>query len=123
MKKLEQKNKEKILRFRVNEEEYNKIKKKAESCNLTMSKYLRDMAFKKIINIKNIENHTVEERIGNLEIQLRKIENSINQINFHLTNGGKIENETTTKINQLIGSIDKRVNQIEDVIKEVYKWG
>ena len=120
---MEQKNKEKILRFRVNEEEYNKIKKKAESCNLTMSKYLRDMAFKKIINIKNIENHIVEERIGNLEIQLRKIENSINQINFHLTNGGKIENETTTKINQLIGSIDKRVNQIEDVIKEVYKWG
>ena len=48
---MEQKNKEKILRFRVNEEEYNKIKKKAESCNLTMSKYLRDMAFKKIIII------------------------------------------------------------------------
>lgn len=120
---MERKKKEKILQIRVNEDEFNTIKKKANSCNLTTSKYLRDMAFKKIINIKNIDNHSVEEKIGNLEVHLKKIENSINQLNHHLTNGGKAESETSNKINQLITSIDKRINQIEDVIKEVYKWG
>ena len=99
---MERKKKEKILQIRVNEDEFNTIKRKATSCNLTTSKYLRDMALKKIINIKNIDNHSVEEKIGNLEVHLKKIENGINQ---------------------LITSIDRRINQIENVIKEVYKWG
>ena len=55
---MERKKKEKILQIRVNEDEFNVIKKKANSCNLTISKYLRDKAFKKIINIKNIDNHS-----------------------------------------------------------------
>ena len=112
------------LRVRLTSEEMTKLKEKAKTCNLTVSKFVRYVILKKTnISIREIENHIVEEKIGNLEVHLKKIENGINQLNHHLTNGGKVENETSNKINQLITSIDRRINQIEGVIKEVYKWG
>ena len=86
------------LRVRLTNEEMTRLKKKAKTCNLTVSKFVR-------------------------YVILKKIENGISQLNHHLANGGRIENETSNKISQLITSIDKRINQIEDVIKEVYKWG
>ena len=112
------------LRVRLTNEEMTRLKKKAKTCNLTVSKFVRYVILKKTnISIREIENHIVEEKIGNLEVHLKKIENGISQLNHHLANGGRIENETSNKISQLITSIDKRINQIEDVIKEVYKWG
>ncbi len=121
--KMEEKNRIKKLTIKLTEDELIKFKKKAKTCNLTVSKFVRYAILKKTnISIREIENHIVEEKIGNLEVHLKKIELSINQLNHHLTSGGKVENETTNKINQLIASIDKRVNQIEEVIKEVYKW-
>ena len=112
------------LRERLTNEEMTRLKKKAKTCNLTVSKFVRYVILKKTnISIREIENHIVEEKIGNLEVHLKKIENGISQLNHHLANGGRVENETSNKISQLITSIDKRINQIEDVIKEVYKWG
>jgi hypothetical protein len=112
------------LRVRLTNEEMTRLKEKAKTCNLTVSKFVRYVILKKTnISIREIENHIVEEKIGNLEVHLKKIENGISQLNHHLANGGRVENETSNKISQLITSIDKRINQIEDVIKEVYKWG
>ena len=120
---MEEKKRVADLRVRLTNEEMIKLKEKAKTCNLTVSKLVRYAILKKTnISIKEIENHIVEEKIGNLEVHLKKIELNMKQINQHLTNGGKIENETASKINQLIETIDKRVNQIEEVIKEVYKW-
>ena len=118
---MEQKNKEKILRFRVNEEEYNKIKKKAESCNLTVSKYVRFMIDKdKINSLKGLDNHVIEEKIGNLDKQLTKINNGVKQITYSLGKGGNVDIETANKLEKVLQSIEKRMELIEKTIEGEY---
>ena len=80
---MKMKNKNKHFNFRVNEEEYNKIKSKIGKSKLSTSEYLLKTAMEKEIIVVS----GLEEVI----IQLRKIGNNINQLT-KLSNQGRITN-------------------------------
>ncbi len=111
----------KKLTVMLTEEEMAKLKKKAKSCNLTISKYVRFMIEKdKIISLKGLNNHVIEEKIGGLDKQLTKIGNSINQITYHLGRGGNVGIETANKLERVLQSIEKRMELIEKAIEGEY---
>ena len=111
----------KKLTVMLTEEEMAKLKKKAKSCNLTLSKYVRFMIEKdKIISLKGLENHVIEQKIGGLDKQLTKIGNGISQITHHLGKGGDIGIETANKLKDVLESIEKRMELIEKAIEGEY---
>ena len=111
----------KKLTVMLTEEEMAKLKKKAKSCNLTVSKYVRFMIEKdKIISLKGLENHVIEQKIGGLDKQLTKIGNGISQITHHLGKGGDVGIETANKLKDVLKSIEKRMELIEKAIEGEY---
>ena len=111
----------KKLTVMLTEEEMAKLKKKANSCNLTLSKYVRFMIEKdKIISLKGLENHVIEQKIGGLDKQLTKIGNGISQITHHLGKGGDVGIETANKLKDVLKSIEKRMELIEKAIEGEY---
>ena len=111
----------KKLTVMLTEEEMAKLKKKAKSCNLTLSKYVRFMIEKdKIISLKGLENHVIEQKIGGLDKQLTKIGNGISQITHHLGKGGDVSIETANKLKDVLKSIEKRMELIEKAIEGEY---
>ena len=111
----------KKLTVMLTEEEMAKLKKKAKSCNLTVSKYVRFMIEKdKIISLKGLENHVIEQKIGGLDKQLTKIGNGISQITHYLGKGGDVSIETANKLKDVLKSIEKRMELIEKAIEGEY---
>lgn len=111
----------KKLTVMLTEEEMIKLKKKAKSCNLTLSKYVRFMIEKdKIISLKGLENHVIEQKIGGLDKQLTKIGNGISQITHYLGKGGDVSIETANKLKDVLKSIEKRMGLIEKAIEGEY---
>ena len=111
----------KKLTVMLTEEEMAKLKKKAKSCNLTLSKYVRFMIEKdKIISLKGLENHVIEQKIGGLDKQLTKIGNGISQITHYLGKGGDVSIETANKLKDVLKSIEKRMELIEKAIEGEY---
>ena len=111
----------KKLTVMLTEEEMAKLKKKAKSCNLTLSKYVRFMIEKdKIISLKGLENHVIEQKIGGLDKQLTKIGNGISQITHYLGKGGDVGIETANKLKAVLKSIEKRMELIEKAIEGEY---
>ena len=105
----------------INNEEMDILKKKAKSCNLTLSKYVRFMIKKdKINSLKGFDNHLVEEKIGNLDKQLIKIGINVRQIVYNFNKGGNVENKTIESIEKLLNSIEKRMELIEKAIEVNY---
>lgn len=114
-------NRDKKLTVMLTEEEMIKLKKKAKSCNLTLSKYVRFMIEKdKIISLKGLENHVIEQKIGGLDKQLTKIGNGISQITHYLGKGGDVSIETANKLKDVLKSIEKRMELIEKAIEGEY---
>ena len=112
----------KKLTVMLTEEEMTKLKKKAKSCNLTISKYTRFMLEKdKINSLKGFDNHLVEEKIGNLDKQLTKIGINVRQIVYNFNKGGNTDNKTIESIEKLLNSIEKRVELIEKAITNMYE--
>ena len=106
----------------INNEELDVLKKKAKSCNLTISKYVRFMIKKdKINSLKGFDNHLVEEKIGNLDKQLTKIGINVRQIVYNFNKGGNADNKTIESIEKLLNSIEKRVELIEKAITNMYE--
>ena len=106
----------------INNEEMDILKKKAKSCNLTLSKYVRFMIKKdKINSLKGFDNHLVEEKIGNLDKQLTKIGINVRQIVYNFNKGGNADNKTIESIEKLLNSIEKRVELIEKAITNMYE--
>ena len=119
---MEDKNRCETLIVRLTKEEKDKLKKKAKSCNLTVSKYARFMLEKKKINsLKGFDNHLVEEKIGNLDKQLTKIGINVRQIVYNFNKGGNADNKTIESIEKLLNSIEKRVELIEKAITNMYE--
>ena len=111
----------KKLTVMLTEEEMIKLKKKAKSCNLTLSKYVRFMIEKdKIISLKGLENHVIEQKIGGLDKQLTKIGNGVSQITHYLGKGGDVSIETANKLKDVLKSIEKRMELIEKAIEGEY---
>lgn len=111
----------KKLTVMLTEEEMIKLKKKAKSCNLTLSKYVRFMIEKdKIISLKGLENHVIEQKIGGLDKQLTKIGNGISQITHYLGKGGDVSIETANKLKDVLKSVEKRMELIEKAIEGEY---
>jgi predicted DNA binding CopG/RHH family protein len=120
--KMECKDRDKMIKVRVTNEEMDILKKKAKSCNLTMSKYVRFMIKKdKINSLKGFDNHLVEEKIGNLDKQLTKIGINVRQIVYNFNKGGNADNKTIEGIEKLLNSIEKRVELIEKAITNMYE--
>ena len=118
---MEDKNRCETLIVRLTKEEKDKLKKKAKSCNLTISKYVRFMIKKdKINSLKGFDNHLVEEKIGNLDKQLTKIGINVRQIVYNLNKGGNADNKTIESIEKLLTSIEKRMKLIEKAIEVNY---
>ena len=89
-------NKNKHFNFRVNENEYNKIKSKIEKSKLNTSEYLLKTAMnKEIIVIEGLEE---------IIIQLRKIGNNINQLT-KLCNQGRLTNINLEDVKKEMKSI------------------
>ena len=105
----------------INNEELDTLKRKAKSCNLTISKYVRFMIKKdKINSLKGFDNHLVEEKIGNLDKQLTKIGINVRQIVYNFNKGGNADNKTIESIEKLLNSIEKRMELIEKAIEVNY---
>ena len=105
----------------IDNEELDVLKRKAKSCNLTISKYVRFMIKKdKINSLKGFDNHLVEEKIGNLDKQLTKIGINVRQIVYNFNKGGNTDNKTIESIEKLLNSIEKRVELIEKAITNMY---
>ena len=112
----------KKLTVMLTEEEMIKLKKKAKSCNLTLSKYVRFMIEKdKIISLKGLENHVIEQKIGGLDKQLTKIGINVRQIVYNFNKGGNTDNKTIESIEKLLNSIEKRLELIEKAITNMYE--
>ena len=119
---MERKNTYKRLNVELTNEEMDILKKKAKSCNLTISKYVRFMIKKdKINSLKGFDNHLVEEKIGNLDKQLTKIGINVRQIVYNFNKGGNGDNKTIESIERLLNSIEKRVELIEKAITNMYE--
>ncbi len=102
-------------------DEMDMLKKKAKSCNLTVSKYVRFMIKKdKINSLKGLNNHIIEEKIGSLDKQLSKIGMNVKQIVYHLNERGSVDTKTIEKLGMLIESIEKRMELIERTIVGEY---
>ena len=111
----------KKLTVMLTEEEMTKLKKKAKSCNLTISKYTRFMLEKdKINSLKGFDNHIVEEKIGSLDKQLTKIGINVREIAYHLNKGGNVNDKTIENLEKLMISIEKRMEVIEMAIIKNY---
>ena len=111
----------KRLNVELTNEEMDALKKKAKSCNLTVSKYVRFMIKKdKINSLKGFDNHVVEEKIGSLDKQLTKIGINVREIAYHLNKGGNINNKTIENLEKLMFSIEKRMELIEKAIEGEY---
>ena len=118
---MERKNTYKRLNVELTNEEMDVLKKKAKSCNLTVSKYARFMLEKdKINSLKGFDNHLVEEKIGNLDKQLTKIGINVRQIVYNFNKGGNADNKTIENIEKLLNSIEKRMELIEKAIEVNY---
>ena len=118
---MEDKNRCETLIVRLTKEEKDKLKKKAKSCNLTISKYARFMLEKEKINsLKGFDNHLVEEKIGNLDKQLTKIGINVRQIVYNFNKGGNADSKTIESIEKLLNSIEKRMELIEKAIEVNY---
>ena len=118
---MEDKNRCETLIVRLTKEEKDKLKKKAKSCNLTVSKYARFMLEKdKINSLKGFDNHLVEEKIGNLDKQLTKIGINVRQVVYNFNKGGNADNKTIENIEKLLNSIEKRMELIEKAIEVNY---
>ena len=119
---MERKNTYKRLNVELTNEEMDVLKKKAKSCNLTISKYARFMLEKdKINSLKGFDNHLVEEEIGNLDKQLTKIGINVRQIVYNFNKGGNGDNKSIESIEMLLNSIEKRVELIEKAITNMYE--
>ena len=111
----------KRLNVELTTEEMDTLKKKAKSCNLTVSKYVRFMIKKdKINSLKGFDNHIVEEKIGSLDKQLTKIGINVREIAYHLNKGGNVNNKTIENLEKLMISIEKRMELIELAIIKNY---
>lgn len=118
---MECKDRDKMIKVRVTNEEMDALKRKAKSCNLTISKYVRFMIKKdKINSLKGFDNHLVEEKIGNLDKQLTKIGINVRQIVYNLNKGGNADSKTIESIEKLLNSIEKRMELIEKAIEVNY---
>ncbi len=98
---MKMKNKNKHFNFRVNEEEYNKIKSKIGKSKLSTSEYLLKTAMEKEIIVVS----GLEEVI----IQLRKIGNNINQLT-KLSNQGRITNVNLEDVKEEMKNIWQLLN-------------
>ena len=111
----------KRLNVELTNEEMDILKKKAKSCNLTVSKYVRFMIKKdKINSLKGFDNHIVEEKIGSLDKQLTKIGINVREITYHLNKGGNVNDKTIENLEKLMISIEKRMELIELAIIKNY---
>ena len=111
----------KRLNVELTNEEMDVLKKKAKTCNLTVSKYVRFMIKKdKINSLKGFDNHIVEEKIGSLDKQLTKIGINVREIAYHLNKGGSVNNKTIENLEKLMISIEKRMELIELAIIKNY---
>ena len=111
----------KRLNVELTTEEMDVLKKKAKSCNLTVSKYVRFMIKKdKINSLKGFDNHIVEEKIGSLDKQLTKIGINVREIAYHLNKGGNVNDKTIENLEKLMISIEKRMELIELAIIKNY---
>ena len=111
----------KRLNVELTNEEMDALKKKAKSCNLTVSKYVRFMIKKdKINSLKGFDNHIVEEKIGSLDKQLTKIGINVREIAYHLNKGGNVNDKTIENLEKLMISIEKRMELIELAIIKNY---
>ena len=118
---MECKDRDKMIKVRVTNEEMDALKRKAKSCNLTISKYVRFMIKKdKINSLKGFDNHLVEEKIGNLDKQLTKIGINVRQIVYNFNKGGNADSKTIESIEKLLNSIEKRMELIEKAIEVNY---
>ena len=118
---MECKDRDKMIKVRVTNEVMDTLKRKAKSCNLTISKYVRFMIKKdKINSLKGFDNHLVEEKIGNLDKQLTKIGINVRQIVYNFNKGGNADNKTIESIEKLLNSIEKRMELIEKAIEVNY---
>lgn len=89
-------NKTKFIGFRVTETEYNKIKKKAEKANFSISKYVSLSALdKEIIFFDDIKE---------MNRQLSKIGNNLNQLTV-LAHQGKIKEVNLTKTREAFSGL------------------
>lgn len=96
MRKIKNSSKNKHFNFRVNEQEYEKIKQKIVESKLSTSQYLLKSAMQKDI--------TVIDGIGEITTELRRIGNNINQLT-RLCNQGQI---TSLELKNVV----KEVNNI-----------
>ena len=118
---MERKNTHKRLNVELTNEEMDALKRKAKSCNLTISKYVRFMIKKdKINSLKGFDNHLVEEKIGSLDKQLTKIGINVREIAYHLNKGGNANDKTIENLEKLMVSIEKRMELIELAIIKNY---
>ena len=119
---MERKDTHKRLHVELTNDEMDILKKKAKSCNLTISKYVRFMIKKdKINSLKGFDNHVVEEKIGSLDKQLTKIGINVREIAYHINKGGNVNNKTIENLEKLMISIEKRMELIELAIIRNYE--
>lgn len=94
-------NKNRHFNFRVNEKEYNKIKRQIEKSKLNTSEYLLRTAMDKDI--------IVVDGLEEIIMQLRKIGNNINQLT-KLCNQGRIRNINLEDVKKEMKSIWQLLN-------------
>lgn len=103
------KEKNKMIAIRLNEKDYNYFKENAEKVNLSLTDYFVELLYKQNIKITHID--TKE-----LETELKRQGNNINQIAKKLNETGQCTKEETEEIKKGYLYIQRLLNEIYDKI-------
>ena len=104
------KEKNRMIAIRLNEKDYNYFKENAEKVNLSLTDYFVELLYKQNIKITHID--TKE-----LETELKKQGNNINQIAKKLNETGLCTKEEIEEIKTKYLFIQRLLNEIYDKIK------
>ena len=116
-------NKTKRSNLRLTPDDKKTIENNAKKMGLKISDYARYTLIKnKPLIIKNIiELEPIEKAFGNLEYQVNKLGNNVNQIAKNLNQGGTVKESTINDLINVMNILNKRLEVIENEIIKAYK--
>lgn len=115
-------NKIKHLHIKINEDEKKIIEENAQRMGLDISKYVRLVLLtNKPVVIKDIADFTeVENVVGNIDYEIKKLGNNVNQIAHRLNAGKGVSLNTVNALVDVLERLNKRMERINSVIEKSY---
>lgn len=110
----------KIVKFRLSETEYNELKDKAKALDMTIASYVRQSCDTCKVNII-IKHQTKNSDLTNLIYEIKKIGVNINQIAHRLNSGDSLDVSLKTSLETMLSHLTELKFKTMELLETNYE--